>query len=716
MEKQEIQIISNWELEKYSSSNRIDCPKCESKKTFTRFVTRETNGSVNPRRFGDDVLENDPNVGACGRKDKCGHYKHPFAFYKEFFPEKITKDTSQDQKETQERKILPIQEEKINYIQPKIINHFKKDIEQTALWHYLVESKKMDHDIVRNAFEDYQIGHLPRHENSTLMPIQDAQGNFRTGKIYQFDKEKGSVFKTIKEDGQELRQMFWLQKTLKIKGNFQTCYFGQHLLTKYPDKPVSIVESERTAVYMSCLYPQYNWLATMSAANFTEEKIKIELENNLKQDHQIFIFPDKGQEENWEVKTKNSFLDFHIFDGLKHSDLKLGADIEDLLNSDSNFKLSNKQFKNIKNDTTNFKLHRFQNRLLADENFVFLYPILDHWDRYNFNSKNIKNIQIKNTDDMEETKVRKSIDSKTFLNDTGQQVDIQKEQFLEATLLEDPQFIENKKGEISAVVRAIYQDAEGYTKTMVYFDAEGTENAKNGIFQEGDMVVLNREKSKEINGEETFYLENIQENVNHFRKEQIDGIVHEKVFLNEKGEKVDEKEATQVEFKIAVPKKEEKKEKEKKNDTKTTGKPIDAFELYGLKMGIFEFKNNKSLQNLQVGDVVRASGSVQKNIDGKKEFKKLSGGLSVLDGETKARIISEYNKQKNHSKGEKEEIKNTKDIKNTIVNAMEFSEKKELKKDTKLEISAEEINKAIAKTDTMSQKTGTKTKEQLIEM
>ena len=133
-------------------------------------------------------------------------------------------------------------------------------------------------------------------------------------------------------------------------------------------------------------------------------------------------------------------------------------------------------------------------------------------------------------------------------------------------------------------------------------------------------------------------------------------------------------------------------------------------------MGIFEFKNNKSLQNLQVGDVVRASGSVQKNVDGTKEFKKLSGGLSVLDGESKARIVAEYNKQKNQSKGEKKEIKNTKDIKKTIVNPMEFSEKKDLKKDTKLEISAEEINKAIAKTDTMSQKTGTKTKEQLIEM
>ena len=143
MEKQ-IQIISNWELEKYSSTNRINCPKCDGKKTFTRFVTRETNGSANSRRFGDDFLENDPNIGACGRKDKCGHYKHTFDFYKELYPEKINK------KSIQERNKISIKEEELNYIQPKIIDYFKKDIEKTALWHYLVESKKMDQDIVRN--------------------------------------------------------------------------------------------------------------------------------------------------------------------------------------------------------------------------------------------------------------------------------------------------------------------------------------------------------------------------------------------------------------------------------------------------------------------------------------------------------------------------------------------------------------------------------------
>jgi hypothetical protein len=35
-------------------------------------------------------------------------------------------------------------------------------------------------------------------------------------------------------------------------GDFELkqCYFGEHLLEKYPEKPVAVVESEKTAVDM----------------------------------------------------------------------------------------------------------------------------------------------------------------------------------------------------------------------------------------------------------------------------------------------------------------------------------------------------------------------------------------------------------------------------------------------------------------------------------
>lgn len=40
------------------------------------------------------------------------------------------------------------------------------------------------------------------------------------------------------------------------------CLFGEHLLKKYPNKTVALVESEKTAIICSALMPDYIWLAT----------------------------------------------------------------------------------------------------------------------------------------------------------------------------------------------------------------------------------------------------------------------------------------------------------------------------------------------------------------------------------------------------------------------------------------------------------------------
>lgn len=39
------------------------------------------------------------------------------------------------------------------------------------------------------------------------------------------------------------------------------CLFGEHLLKKYPDKPVGMVEAEKTALICSALMPQLVWVA-----------------------------------------------------------------------------------------------------------------------------------------------------------------------------------------------------------------------------------------------------------------------------------------------------------------------------------------------------------------------------------------------------------------------------------------------------------------------
>ena len=40
------------------------------------------------------------------------------------------------------------------------------------------------------------------------------------------------------------------------------CLFGEHLLTRYPERIVALVEAEKTAVIGAGFIPEYVWLAT----------------------------------------------------------------------------------------------------------------------------------------------------------------------------------------------------------------------------------------------------------------------------------------------------------------------------------------------------------------------------------------------------------------------------------------------------------------------
>ena len=53
------------------------------------------------------------------------------------------------------------------------------------------------------------------------------------------------------------------------------CLFGLHLLTEAdPDQPIAIVESEKSALIMSLVKPDYLWMACGSLNNFNENFLK----------------------------------------------------------------------------------------------------------------------------------------------------------------------------------------------------------------------------------------------------------------------------------------------------------------------------------------------------------------------------------------------------------------------------------------------------------
>ena len=70
--------------------------------------------------------------------------------------------------------------------------------------------------------------------------------------------------------------------------NLRQCYIGEHLLRLYPDKPVAIVEAEKTALIASMIFPAFNWLAAGNLNGLNVEKSRV-LENRT-----IILYPDAG--------------------------------------------------------------------------------------------------------------------------------------------------------------------------------------------------------------------------------------------------------------------------------------------------------------------------------------------------------------------------------------------------------------------------------------
>ena len=126
----------------------------------------------------------------------------------------------------------------------------------------------------------------------------DVTGKVRTGKIMQYNAFTGKRLK------HESGAIDWVHNKLKKSGalledfSLQQCFFGEHLLTLYPDKSVAIVESEKSALIASALIPNMIWLAAGNINGLSVEKC------NVLKNRNVILYPDLGAFEKWSLKTE----------------------------------------------------------------------------------------------------------------------------------------------------------------------------------------------------------------------------------------------------------------------------------------------------------------------------------------------------------------------------------------------------------------------------
>lgn len=204
-------------------------------------------------------------------------------------------------------------------------------------------------------------------EGAITFPFINQSQAIRAIQVKEFDKAnhtKGTGFlhslmvKEYEDKKQPLPD--WL-KAYQNNASKVSCLFGEHLLNKYPGKPIALVEAPKTAIYGTLYFgfpeePEaFIWIAVYNKSSFNLEKVK------ALQGRKIFTFPDLSRNgstfKEWQAKAKEieavlpntRFIFSTLLENLAtESDKEKGKDIADFL-----IKLNWKDFRDNETDPEN---------------------------------------------------------------------------------------------------------------------------------------------------------------------------------------------------------------------------------------------------------------------------------------------------------------------------------------------------------------------------
>lgn len=267
-----------YHLEKYhGASSRHECPNCHDKRSFAYYVDDEGN-----------IL--DKTVGRCNHESGCGYHYTP----KQWFHDNPTyrTETMRRLNQCHYRKMTPLTPAtpKPDFIDPHYV--IRCSSFNSSLVYYLCD--KFSKETMKRVWGDYGVG--ATRNGSVIYWQIDINGKVRTGKVMRYDPETGHRIK----DGTGVT---WVHAILKKQGalpesfHLVQCLFGEHLLKMYPKKDVALVESEKTALIGSSVFPQYVWVATGGKSQMNVDKMKV------LRGKRVIAFPDVDGYKEWKEKA-----------------------------------------------------------------------------------------------------------------------------------------------------------------------------------------------------------------------------------------------------------------------------------------------------------------------------------------------------------------------------------------------------------------------------
>ena len=276
------------QLETYKGrKSRHPCPACRQRYEFTRFVNTET-GEYLPEE-----------VGICNRSSKCGYSYTPKQYFADNPKTEKTKSKSASNARPKPRNygfanpIIRTEIQKTDYIPFDHLLPTLSGYDQNAFIDFLFALFPEDLETVWMSAKRYFIGtYAHRCGAYTSFPYIDRRKRIERAKLIRFNAETG---KRLKGDYDTSSLSAILKKQGKLKEDFNlgNCFFGEHLLAVDEEKPVALVESEKSALVGAICFPDMFWLACGSKQSLKAERLK------RLGTREIILYPDADGFELW---------------------------------------------------------------------------------------------------------------------------------------------------------------------------------------------------------------------------------------------------------------------------------------------------------------------------------------------------------------------------------------------------------------------------------
>ena len=285
--------MKNYSLQTYKGvATRHTCPNCGDKHSFAYYVDEE------------NMLLH-PSVGRCNHESSCGYHYTPKQYFQDH-PECRTSNASSfdEHKRNAKNNNAPTKLSKpttigyipIHYVEKSksVQSNFFRFL-STLLGNYYGSKSQ---EVLNRLLDEYRLG--ATRDGAVIFWQIDKNGRVRTGKVMQYNPEDGHRIKT--EQGASINWIHSIlkkQKVLPEEWQLSQCLFGEHLLSLYPDKVVVLVESEKSAIIGSAIFPDYVWLATGGKSQMKEDKLRVLSRRT------VLLFPDADGYAEWKQRAES---------------------------------------------------------------------------------------------------------------------------------------------------------------------------------------------------------------------------------------------------------------------------------------------------------------------------------------------------------------------------------------------------------------------------